>query len=67
MRAENGHPEPFNLKAMEVGNEEKKLEDYAEHYELITSLIWKYNPEMNIIGSGRWTTDNMTGNPCVSG
>lgn len=41
MRADNGHPDPFNLNRMEVGNEEYLMQEYADHYKLITGAIWE--------------------------
>ena len=50
LRAEMGHPEPFNLKFIAIGNEQWGPE-YPEHLKPFVDAIRKAYPEMNIIGS----------------
>lgn len=50
LRAEMGHPEPFNLKFIAIGNEQWGPE-YPEHLKPFVEAIRKAYPEMNIIGS----------------
>ncbi len=50
VRAEMGHPEPFNLKYIGVGNEQWGPE-YPEHLVPFVTAIRKVYPEMLIIGS----------------
>lgn len=50
LRAEMGHPEPFNLKFIGIGNEQWGPE-YPEHLKPFVDAIRKAYPEMNIIGS----------------
>ena len=49
-RAKNGHPAPFNLKYMEIGNENGGAE-YVERYALIHKAIKAKYPEMNLIAN----------------
>lgn len=49
-RAKNGHPAPFNLKYMEIGNENGGA-DYAERYALIHKAIKAKYPKMNLIAN----------------
>ncbi len=50
LRAEMGHPEPFNLKYIGIGNEQWGPE-YPERLEKFLSVMRKKHPEIKIIGS----------------
>lgn len=50
VRAEMGHPEPFNMKFIGIGNEQWG-EEYVERLALFTKAIRKEYPYMKIIGS----------------
>ena len=50
LRAEMGHPEPFNLKFIAIGNEQWGPE-YPEHLKPFVDAIRKAYPDMNVIGS----------------
>lgn len=50
LRTEMGHPEPFNLKFIGIGNEQWGPE-YPEHLKPFVEAIRKAYPDMNIIGS----------------
>jgi alpha-L-arabinofuranosidase len=50
LRAEMGHPEPFNLKFIAIGNEQWGAE-YTERLAPFVTAIRKAFPRMNIIGS----------------
>ncbi|NLY43956.1 MAG: DUF1080 domain-containing protein [Clostridiaceae bacterium] len=51
-RAANGHPEPFNLKYIEIGNENNfRYNDYAERYPLFYNAIKEKYPDINIISN----------------
>lgn len=73
MRAAAGHPQPFNLSRVEVGNEEGHLtgvDGYAAHYRIITEAIWTAYPHLTIVASGRWggCGDSCIGaSPCLTG
>lgn len=50
LRAEMGHPEPFNLKYIGIGNEQWG-EEYPEHLKPFITAMRKAHPEIKIIGS----------------
>ena len=50
VRAEMGHPEPFGLKFLAVGNEQWGQE-YIDHVEPFIEALRKEHPEINIIGT----------------
>lgn len=51
-RAENGHPEPFNMKYIEIGNENNfQMNEYIQRYGLFYTAIKDKYPEMNIIAN----------------
>ena len=67
-RAQNGHSEPFNLRLIEIGNENynysfdnnnDQSDHYAERYKKFYDAIKTKYPEMIIIGNVEaWGTDN---------
>lgn len=50
-RAEAGHPEPFNLEYLGVGNEEHITPAFKERYKLIYDAIKAKHPEITVIGT----------------
>lgn len=74
MRAANGHPEPFNLRLLEIGNENyqadsnQQSDHYAERYKAFYDAIKAEYPEITLIGNVEaWGTDNPSwrnGYPC---
>lgn len=59
IRASMGHPEPFNLKYIGVGNEQWG-EEYFERYEAFSKAIKAKYPDMNIIsGTGPYAEGDM--------
>lgn len=52
LRAKAGHPEPFNLKWMEIGNENEWHPGYAERYKFMEQRILAKYPEMKLISNG---------------
>ena len=65
MRARNGHPEPFGLEYLEIGNENnqpdprQQSDHYYERYEQFYKAIRAKYPEMKIIGNVvAWGDDN---------
>lgn len=68
MRAANGHPEPFNLKLIEIGNENYNFnfnnnsdqsDHYAERYWQFYQAIKNAYPDVMCIGNVEsWGTDN---------
>jgi alpha-L-arabinofuranosidase len=49
-RAKNGHPEPFNLNYIEIGNENGQA-PYAERWLLFTAAIKERYPDINLIAN----------------
>lgn len=43
-RAEDGHPQPYNLKHIEIGNEEAVNEYYFQRFQLLAQAIWNKDP-----------------------
>jgi alpha-L-arabinofuranosidase len=52
MRAAAGHPAPFNLKYMEIGNENGGFRGYVEHWALFYKAIKDKYPEMKFVADG---------------
>jgi len=55
LRAANGHPVPYNLKYIQIGNENGG-DLYNERYTLFYDAIKAAYPEMHIIACGNWGT-----------
>ncbi len=51
IRAEQGHPAPFNLKYLGIGNEEKISPEFAERFKYMYEKIQKAHPEIVIVGT----------------
>ena len=51
MRADAGHPEPFNLKYLGLGNEEKISPEFNERFKYIYERVTKAHPEIVIVGT----------------
>lgn len=61
MRAANGHPSPFILKYLEVGNENYFNDNYGNRYLKFYNAIKAKYPYMQMIGNvAAWGTDNPT-------
>ena len=65
MRARNGHPEPFGIEYLEIGNENnqpdprQQSDHYYERYEQFYNAIRAKYPDMKIIGNVvSWGDDN---------
>ena len=68
MRAENGHPEPFNIEYLEIGNEnanfhfdtnQDQSERYFERYRKFYDAVKKHYPTVKCIGNVEsWGTDS---------
>ncbi|MGV3705495.1 MAG: alpha-L-arabinofuranosidase C-terminal domain-containing protein [Arcticibacter sp.] len=50
-RAEAGHPRPFNLKYIGIGNEDLITEVFKERFEMIYKALRKAHPEITVIGT----------------
>ena len=51
VRAEAGHPEPFNLKYLGIGNEERISPEFIERFKYMYDKITKAHPEIVIVGT----------------
>ena len=51
MRADAGHPAPFNLKYIGLGNEEKISEQFVERFRYIYDIVTQKYPEIIIVGT----------------
>ncbi|MDO4171272.1 MAG: alpha-L-arabinofuranosidase C-terminal domain-containing protein [Prevotellaceae bacterium] len=51
IRAEQGHPKPFGLKYLGIGNEEKISPEFAERFKYMYERITKAHPEIVIVGT----------------
>jgi alpha-L-arabinofuranosidase len=52
MRAAAGHPAPFNLKYMEIGNENGGFSGYVEHWDLFYKAIKAKYPYIKFVADG---------------
>lgn len=50
-RAEQGHPQPFNLKYLGIGNEEKITPEFEERFKYMYDKIRAKHPEIIIVGT----------------
>jgi hypothetical protein len=44
-----GHPEPYKLKYIELGNEERVDDNYAAKFEALATAIWAKNPNVILV------------------
>ena len=51
VRAEAGHPKPFNLKYIGIGNEDMITEVFVERFTMIYNVVKEKHPEVTIIGT----------------
>ncbi|MBO7416514.1 MAG: alpha-N-arabinofuranosidase [Bacteroidaceae bacterium] len=51
VRADAGHPEPFNLKYLGLGNEEKITPEFEERFKYIYDRVREKYPEIIIVGT----------------
>lgn len=65
MRAKNGHPQPFNIEYLEIGNENNQLDPlaqsdhYYERFKIFKDAILAKYPNMHLIGNVvAWADDN---------
>ena len=50
-RAEQGHPKPFGLKYLGLGNEEKISPEFVERFKYIYNKVHEAHPEIVIVGT----------------
>ena len=65
LRAKNGHPQPFNIEYLEIGNENNQLDaraqsdHYYERFKKFKDAILAKYPKMHLIGNVvAWADDN---------
>ncbi|MCC8088666.1 MAG: carbohydrate binding domain-containing protein [Rikenellaceae bacterium] len=51
VRAEAGHPEPFNLKYLGIGNEDLITDIFEERFEMIFNAVKEKYPDIVVIGT----------------
>lgn len=51
IRAEAGHPEPFNLKYLGIGNEDLISETFKERFKMIRDAVNEKYPEIIVVGT----------------
>jgi alpha-L-arabinofuranosidase len=55
MRVRDGHPEPYNLKYIEISNEQRptgpRTKEYFEKFKGLATVIWKADPNINLLVS----------------
>lgn len=70
-RAQNGHPEPFDVRFFAVGNEmfgdwqlgHMPLEQYVEKHNRVAKAMWAVDPDIDLVAvgrSGRWNREMYT-------
>jgi len=50
-RAAAGHPAPFNLEFVGIGNEDKMTPEYEERFRMIVKAVKEKHPEIAIVGN----------------
>lgn len=67
LRAKNGHPAPFNIEYLEIGNENnqpnprEQSDNYYKRFQLFRDAVLAKYPNMHIIGNvASWGTDDPT-------
>ncbi len=48
-RVQDGHPSPYRLKHLQIGNEEKVNEGYWQRFKPIAEAIWAKDPELILV------------------
>ncbi len=57
-RAANGHPEPYAIRTIEIGNEEKTDAHYIERFKLLADAMHAHDPNVQLIIAAWWEPDN---------
>ena len=50
-RAEAGHPKPFNLKYIGIGNEDLITDIFEERFTMLFNAVKEKHPEITVIGT----------------
>lgn len=51
MRAEAGHPEPFGLRYLGIGNEDEITDAFADRFERLLTAVREVAPDIEVIGT----------------
>ncbi len=57
-RAANGHSEPYGVRYIEIGNEEKTDAHYIERFKLLADAMHVRDPKLQLIIAAWWEPDN---------
>jgi alpha-L-arabinofuranosidase len=57
-RAENGHPDPYHLRFLQIGNEETTNAHYIERFKILHDAIRPRDPRIELIIAAWWEPDN---------
>lgn len=57
LRIKDGHPEPFNLRLLEVGNENYWFGPYSARYKQFVERIGSVYPYIEFVGNAGWVGD----------
>ncbi len=57
-RAKNGHPAPYGVKYIEIGNEETTAQHYLDRFKLLYDAMHARDPSVQFIIAAWWEPDN---------
>ena len=57
-RAENGHAEPYGVRYIELGNEEKTDDHYLERFQILHAAMRPRDPKLGLVIAAWWEPDN---------
>ena len=66
-RASDGHPAPYGLRHLEIGNEEALDEAYCERFETLAKAIWAKDPSMILLVAHNLRSDPKLWQPGAGG
>ena len=53
-RIANGHPKPYLLQAVQIGNEERLNDQYVTRFKALASTIWSRNRDIDVAASNNY-------------
>jgi len=56
-RAEAGHPAPFNLEYIGIGNEDKITPEFEQRFKMIYEAVHNKYPNIKVIGTAGWNSE----------
>ncbi len=57
-RAANGHPAPYGVRYIEIGNEETTNRHYLERFQLLEAAIHRRDPQVQLVIAAWWEPNN---------